>query len=336
MTAHTQVSPSAGAIQIPVRGAAASDVSRGIVCMIIATVAFAITHALSKWLVGSYPVGQVMFSRSLVGFATCAAFLLPIHGTAVFATKIPAAHWARGLSQSVSQTFSVLAFSLMPLASAIAINFSAPLWTALVAIVWLRERAGPARWGALIAGFLGVLVVANPGLDSFTLGAVFALLNAIMLGTVTVAVRGMTRTESVNTLLIWQLATVLVFHSLLLVFGVKLPSLHDLSLFVMCGLANLVGQIFWTKALMLAPATAVSPFFYFMLVWAAAIGFVVWHEVPTAALFAGSCIVVASGLFLLWHEAQARKAGQKSAVRKIDAPAPASGTMRQAAARTER
>ncbi len=310
-TAHSQANAPASAIHIQAPNTAASDVSRGILCMIIATVAFAITHALSKWLVAGYPVGQVMFSRSLVGFATCAAFLLPIHGTSVFSTRIPAAHWARGLSQSISQTFSVLAFSLMPLASAIAINFSAPLWTALVAIIWLKERSGPARWTALIIGFSGVLVVANPGLDSLTLGAVFALLNAIMLGTVTVAVRGMTRTESVNTLLIWQLGTVLVFHSLLLVFGVKLPTLRDLSLFVMCGLANLVGQVFWTKALMLAPATAVSPFFYFMLVWAAAIGFFVWGNVPTPALMVGSCIVVASGLFLLWHEAQVKKAARR-------------------------
>lgn len=309
-TVHSQASSPAGAIRIQAPNTPASDVTRGIVCMIIATIAFAVTHALSKWLVASYPVGQVMFSRSLVGFAACAAFLLPIHGTSVFTTKIPAAHWARGLSQSISQTFSVLAFSLMPLASAIAINFSAPLWTALVAILWLKERAGPARWAALIIGFSGVLIVANPGLDSLTLGATFALLNAIMLGTVTVAVRGMTRTESVKTLLIWQLATVLVFHSLLLVFGVKLPTPRDLSLFVMAGLANLVGQVFWTKALMLAPATAVSPFFYFLLVWAAAIGFVVWGNVPTPALMAGSFIVVASGLFLLWHEARAKKRGR--------------------------
>lgn len=306
-TAQPHVGAPAVAIRIQAPDTPASNVQRGIVCMIIATVAFAVTHALSKWLVGSYPVGQVMFSRSLVGFVGCAAVLLPLHGTSVFATRIPAAHWARGLSQSISQTFSVLAFSLMPLASAIAINFSAPLWTALVAIIWLKERAGPVRWGALLAGFVGVLIVADPGLDSFTLGASFALLNAIMLGTVTVAVRGMTRTESVNTLLIWQLATVLVFHSLLLAFGVKLPSPHDLLLFVLCGLANLVGQVFWTKALMLAPATAVSPFFYFMLVWAAAIGFFVWGSVPTPALIVGSGIVVASGLFLLWHEAQAKK-----------------------------
>jgi len=309
-TIDSQATSSGSAIHIQAPSTAASNVSRGILCMIIATVAFAMTHALSKWLVATYPVGQVMFSRSLVGFAACAAFLLPLHGTSVFATKIPAAHWMRGLSQSVSQTFSVLAFSLMPLAGAIAINFSAPLWSALVAILWLKERAGPARWTALLAGFSGVLIVTNPSLDSLTLGAIFALLNAIMLGTVTVAVRGMTRTESVKTLLIWQLATVSIFHSLLLLFGVKLPTAHDLSLFVMCGLANLVGQVFWTKALMLAPATAVSPFFYFMLVWAAAIGFMVWHEIPTPALIAGSCIVVVSGLFLLWHEAQAKKRAQ--------------------------
>jgi drug/metabolite transporter (DMT)-like permease len=306
-TVHSQSTSSAVAVRILASNRAASNVSRGILCMIIATVAFAITHALSKWLVASYPVGQVMFSRSIIGFATCAAFLLPIHGASIFATERPMAHWMRGLAQSASQTFSVLAFSLMPLAGAIAINFSAPLWSALVAIIWLKERAGPARWTALIAGFFGVLIVTNPSRDSLTLGATFALLNAVMLGTVTVAVRGMTRTESVKTLLIWQLATVSLFHSLLLAFGAKWPTPHDFSLFVMCGLANLVGQIFWTKALMLAPATAVSPFFYFMLVWAAAIGFVVWNEIPTTALIAGSCIVVASGLFLLWHEAQTKK-----------------------------
>ena len=306
-TAHSQATSSAGVIRIQASNTAASNVSRGIVCMIIATIAFAITHALSKWLVASYPVGQVMFSRSFVGFAVCAAILLPIHGTSVFATERRTAHWMRGLSQAASQTFSVLAFSLMPLAGAIAINFSAPLWSALVAIIWLKERAGPARWAALLAGFAGVLIVAHPSRDSLTLGATFALLNAIMLGTVTVAVRGMTRTELVKTLLIWQLATVSLFHSSLLVFGAKWPTPHDLSLFIMCGLANLVGQFFWTKALMLAPATAVSPFFYFMLVWATAIGFVVWNEIPTTALLAGSCIVVASGLFLLWHEAKAKK-----------------------------
>ena len=82
-TAHTRATSSASAIPIQAPKPASSNVSGGILCMIIATVAFSITYALSKWLVASYPVGQVLFSRSFVGFATCAAFLLPMHGVSV-------------------------------------------------------------------------------------------------------------------------------------------------------------------------------------------------------------------------------------------------------------
>lgn len=290
----------------------AENIPLGIVYMIVATVAFAVMHALSKWLVATYPVGQVMFSRSFVGLLILSAFILPSQGFSVFATKRAGAHWMRGMSQSASQTFSVLAFIFMPLAGAIAINFSAPLWAALVAIIWLKEKAGMARWAVLLFGFFGVLVVTNPGMDTLTLGATFALLNAIMLGTVTAAVRGMTATESPSTLLMWQLATVSLFHSLLLVFGFQWPTYGDLWLFVACGVANLIGQVFWTKALVLAPTTAVSPFFYFMLVWALGIGYVVWGDVPTIGLLVGSAMVVGSGLYLLWYEAQSRQARPSS------------------------
>jgi drug/metabolite transporter (DMT)-like permease len=284
------------------------NVPLGIVYMLLATVAFAVMHALSKWLIANYPIGQVMFSRSIVGLLVCSAFLLPRRGLAVFATSKAKAHLMRGASQSISQTFSVLAFALMPLAGAIAINFSAPLWAALVAILWLNERAGFVRWAVLLIGFLGVAIVANSGADSLTLGAIFALLNAVMLGSVTAAVRGMSGTEATQTLLMWQLATVSAFHSLLLLWGVTWAPPGDFALFFCCGLANLAGQYFWTKALTLAPTTAVSPFFYFMLVWAIGIAFVVWGEVPTVHLLVGSSIVVAAGLYLLWHETKRRAA----------------------------
>jgi drug/metabolite transporter (DMT)-like permease len=77
---------------------------------------------------------------------------------------------------------------------------------------------------------------------------------------------------------------------------------------VFSGVANAIGQYLWTRALVLAPATAVSPFYYFLLVWAMVIGFAVWGDVPTIGLLIGSGIVVASGLFLLWHEAQRKRA----------------------------
>ena len=88
-------------------------------------------------------------------------------GLRVFETQIPGAHVARGLSQATSQTFTVIALWFMPLAGAIAIGFSAPLFAALISILWLKERADGPRIAALAAGFLGVLVVTRPGADSF-------------------------------------------------------------------------------------------------------------------------------------------------------------------------
>jgi drug/metabolite transporter (DMT)-like permease len=117
----------------------------------------------------------------------------------------------------------------------------------------------------------------------------------------------MTRTESANTLVIWQLTVIAFFHSLLLLFGWHTPSLLDAALMFGSGFTNAVGQWFWTKALHLAPAAAVTPFYYLMLVWALIIGFLVWGDVPTLGLLAGSAIVVSTGLFLFLREARLQR-----------------------------
>src|SRR5580658_6023554 len=280
------------------------DVPRGIVLMIVATILFAGASAASKWLVGIYPVGETLFIRSLSSLITGAAMILPVSGLAVFATARPRDHMLRGMSQSISQLSLLLAFSLMPLAGAVAINFSSPLFAALVSIVWLRERAGAVRWAALLIGFVGVLIVTNPGANSLTLGALFALVNAVMYGSVTVAVRGMTRTESANTLVIWQLTVLAFFHSFLLFFGWRWPTPLDAAMLFGTGFTNALGQWFWTKSLHMAPAPAVTPFYYLMLVWALAFGFFIWGDVPSSALLIGSAIVVATGLFLFLREAR--------------------------------
>jgi len=290
-----------------------NHVVRGIMFMIGATVMFAISNALSKWVVAIYPVGEVMFSRSLTSLIVCATFMLPVTGLSVFATKRVRDHLARGLSQAISQTFTVLAFSLMPLAGAVAINFSAPLFSGLISVLFLKERAGATRWGTLLAGFVGVLIVVKPGADSIQLGALFALANAVMYGSVTVAVRGMSKTESANTLLMWQMVCLAVMHSFLLVFGFKWPTPQHAGLLISSGIANAAAQYLWTRALHAAPATAVSPFYYFLLVWTMFIGFFVWGDVPTASLLIGSGIVVASGLFLLYQEAHRETAAPAAA-----------------------
>jgi drug/metabolite transporter (DMT)-like permease len=282
-------------------------VPRGIGCMVLATMLFSTASALTKWQVGIYPVGEVVFSRSISSLVVCAAVMLPMTGFSVYVTRRPWDHFARGLSQATSQTLFALAFTLMPLAGAVSINFSAPLFAALVSILWLKERATFSRWAALLIGFAGVLIVTDPGRNSFTLGALFALGNAVMYGTVTVAVRGMTKTESANTLIIWQLTVIAFLHSFLLLFGWRWPAPLDALMLFGSGFANAIGQYFWTQSLRLAPATAVGPFYYLMLVWALIFGYFVWGDVPSAGLLLGSTIVVTSGFFLFWREARLQR-----------------------------
>ena len=284
------------------------DVPRGIMYMIAATFMFALTASIAKYQVAQHPVGEVMFIRSAAGMIVCLLIMLPQTGFCLFRTKIAPEHVGRGLSQAVSQTFTVMALGLMPLAGAIAINFSAPLWSAALSVLVLRERLQPARAIVLLVGFFGILIVVNPGADSLQLGAVYALANAIMYGGVTVAVRGMTRTESANTLLAWQMCMVCFFHSFLLGFGTDSPPLMDIAILSLSGVTNAAGQFLWTRSLMLAPATAVSPFYYLTLAWALIIGFVIWGDVPTTGLIVGAAIVVASALLLLRYERKAKAA----------------------------
>jgi drug/metabolite transporter (DMT)-like permease len=294
----------------PARGDA---VVRGIFFMIASTVAFAGVNALIKWEVADFPVGEVAFFRSLFSLIPCFIIVLPRNGLKVLRTSRLGDHVRRALSQTCSMTAIFIAFKLMPLASAIAISFSAPLFTTFLSILLLKEKVGIHRWSALAVGFVGVLLVTDPGEGSFSVGALFALANAVLISTVAIAIRRMSTTESTETLLAYQIMLLTVFTAALLPFGYSTPAPFDLSLLAVAGLLNGVAQYWWTKSLHLAPASAVVPFNYLSLIWASAIGFAVWGDVPTPMLVAGSVIVVASSLYILWRETGARRRAQAAA-----------------------
>lgn len=288
----------------------AENIPRGIACMLGATVLFQISSVLSKWMIETYPVGEMLFMRAASSLAVAGAVILPATGVAVFRTKRVHDHLFRNVSQSTAQLFIAIAMTMMPLASVVAITFSAPLFATIAAMVVLKESVGPARWGALTAGFLGVLVVTSPGVDTFQVGSLFALANAVLFGTVAVGVRRMAATESTATLLMYQMVMVTVFFAASLPFGWATPkNVVDWTAMIANGIANFAGQYLWTRALHLAPASAVAPFNYFSLVWAIAFGFLVWGDLPSIMLLAGSAIVIGSGIFLLWHEARKRNPG---------------------------
>jgi hypothetical protein len=255
--------------------------------------------------VASYPIGEALFTRTAVALATCALFILPYTGLAFRTDRLR--HHARSVSQGFSQTFLLIAFSLMPLAGAIAINFSAPLFATLISALLLKEAVGPVRWAALLVGFCGVLIVTNPGAETFQIGALFALANAVLYGSVTAAVRGMTATESAETLTLYQLLLLTAFFTLLLPLGWRSPAPIHAVWMVLNGALTRSGNIGDARA---APRSCVGD--QPVLLSLADLG----EHSGLCDLGRGSnhlagCWLhrrVASGLFLLWRETNARRA----------------------------
>jgi drug/metabolite transporter (DMT)-like permease len=279
-----------------------TNIPLAIFYMIASGAVFSGSNAASKWLIATYPVGEVLFARTLVGLLTLGAFILPVTGLAVYRTSRLRAHALRACSQVGSQTMLLIAFSLMPLAGAIAIMFSSPIFSTLASSYFLHEKVGPVRWAVLFVGFLGVLVIANPGADTFQIGALFAFGNAVLFGTVVAGVRGMAATESANTLVMCQLTILSTVYAFALLFGFVVPTGFDALLMIASGIGNGGAQYLWTRAIHLAPTSAVVPFQYIQLVWAILLGFAIWGDLPTLGLLLGSAVVICSGLFLFWHE----------------------------------
>jgi ferredoxin--NADP+ reductase len=295
------------------RDSSDGNVPRGILYMIGATLVFSAVGAITKWELALYPPGEVAFLRQLAAFAFCSVLILPRTGLAVLKTERLGQHAMRGVSQFTSQMCLIIALMFMPLGSAMSISFSAPLFTVLLAVVLFGEKVGIHRAAALGFGFVGVLLVTEPTGGGFGVGAAFALANAIIYASVTVAVRRMSATESPETLTMHQMIALTLLMAALLPFGFTMPTPIDAALLAAAGVANGLGQLWWTRALHLAPSSAVMPFYYLSLVWAIGIGFLIWGDVPSLSLMAGAAVVMASGLYLIWRESLARRPQPASA-----------------------
>jgi drug/metabolite transporter (DMT)-like permease len=279
-----------------------NQVSLGIAYMVASTALFAAINAIVKWELATYPVGEVAFYRALFALVTVAVMIIPRVGIGVFYTHRYLGHLQRGVSQFGSMICMFMAFSMMSLGSAVAISFAAPLFTTLLSIVVLKEKVRLHRWTALIVGFVGVLIVTEPGANTFNLGALFALTNAVLSSSVAIAIRRMSATESTETLTIYQLIVITLCTLALLPFGFKPPAWIDAGALAVAGVGNGIAQYWWTRSLTLAPPSAVVPFNYLSLVWASLLGFAIWGDVPSTNLMIGAVIVVASGLYILWRE----------------------------------
>jgi drug/metabolite transporter (DMT)-like permease len=284
------------------------QIRRGILFVVASVFVFALVNAIVKWLVTRYSVIEIIVFRSFFALLPCFWLIARKGGIATLRTRRLHDHITRSTLQFVSMICIFTAFSLMPLADAVAITFSSPLFLTVLSIPLLGEQVGIHRWSAVVLGFVGVLVILPPGAGILQAGALLALGNALINASVTIAIRRMTLTEASTALAFYQQLCTGTLGLLLLPFVWRAPSLFDLALLLAAGLLSGIGQFWWTEGCRFTPAAVAAPFSYTAMVWALILGYVLWGDVPTPAVLAGAAIVIASGLYILYRETIRRAA----------------------------
>ncbi|HYD44633.1 MAG TPA: DMT family transporter [Phenylobacterium sp.] len=276
----------------------------GIAFRVIATGCFATLAAIVKWAGDQgVPVLETIFFRNAFAFVPVLIYMGRTTGFGVLKTSRPLSHLARSGSGLVGMTCGFTALTLLPLTDATALAFASPLFMTALSVVLLGERVGPHRWGAVAVGFVGVLIMVRPTGEGVSLtGVAFALTGALGAAFAMIAIRRISRTEPGPAIVFYFTLAGTLLGLASLPFGWVIPNLLTLGVLIAGGLVGGVGQLFLTESFRRAPVAVVAPFEYTQLVWAAAIGFVIWAEVPSGYTLLGAAVVAASGLYILYRE----------------------------------
>ncbi|WP_334163570.1 DMT family transporter [Phenylobacterium sp.] len=284
---------------------AAQNVILGIAYRVLAMACMACLSALVKW-TGSrgIPVFEIIFFRNAFAFLPLGLYIWRTTGFEVLKTQRPLGHLVRS---AVGLTGMVCGFSAvqhLPLTEATALQFASPLFMTALSALILAEPVGRHRWGAVLVGFVGVLIMARPAPGHFNLpGVTLGLLSALGAAGAMVAIRQIANTERGPTIVFYfTLGGTALGLAGSLIFGWVTPDPTTLGLLVLAGLIGGVGQLFLTEALRVAPVGVVAPFDYTQLVWAAGIGLLIWGELPRVTTLVGAVIVAASGVYILHRE----------------------------------
>ena len=271
----------------------------------------ALMFAGVKW-AGQHGVSvlESLFYRQ-VGTAICATSWVALGpGFASLRTKRVGAHAVRMSIGLVAMGLNFLAMMLLPLAEATAIGFSVPIFATLLAALVLGEPTGRWRWGAVIVGFLGVLVIVQPGSGHIAVyGGLVAVGAALSTACATIAIRRLGATEAAATTVFWFAVTSLVPLSLVMPFAAKHHDPSTYAVIAALSLAGGIAQLALTGSLRLAPVALVMPVDYSSLLWATLLGWLIFQQVPSQWTWIGAPIVIAAGLIILWREQRLRIAG---------------------------
>ena len=276
----------------------------GIACQLAAVFMFTCMSSMIKSLGAHYPTSEIIFFRSLPALVPLLLFLPSQGGWRALKTRAPLLQALRTLAGAASMFCGFYAISQLLLADYVALSFTAPLFGTLLSIPFLRETVGWRRLGACLVGFMGVLIMLAPTGDSVEVGlpALLAIASAFLYGLVMVAMRRLGGIDNPAATVFYFTVGSTLAGAIGMSFQWVTPPPGDLVLLLAIGMLGGVGQIFMTQAFRLAPPSVVAPFDYTAMIWAIAIGWMVFDNLPGLQSLAGAAVICASGLFILYRE----------------------------------
>jgi drug/metabolite transporter (DMT)-like permease len=280
----------------------------GIALVTVTTLLFAVLDTSAKWLVQTLPVLQVVWLRFVFHTILTTAIFMPSMGPDLFKIKNPSLQFLRGLMLALMTGLNFYALQFLQLAEVGAVQFSVPILIALISAWLLHEKLDAKRWLAICVGFAGVLIIIRPGSHGFHPAIFLSIINAFLYAAFNLMTRRLAGSDHpISTQLVSAAVPSLLLAPMAL-WQWQMPSdWFTWSLIVLTGLAGGLGHTATALAHRYATAAVLGPFLYQQIIYMTLGGWLVFGQIPDSAVVIGACVVVMSGLYLLWHEFKLQK-----------------------------
>ena len=278
----------------------------GFLYMFMSICAFSLMDVLVKWSV-DYPIGQVLFFR---GFFGIIFYLLIIPRDRLhnfYITKRAGLHLLRCISGLIALVAIFIALRKLPLATVVSISFAAPIFTTIFSIFLLSEKVGMFRWLAVLIGFIGILVITEPGISELNIYYVFPIIFCLGLSYVAITIRQLSSTEPVWLISFYFSLSITLLSFLTIPQGWVMPSFNHLVLLSLVGIFGGVANLWLSQSYKYSEVSLVTPLKYLALLFAIIFGYFIWDEIPTIKTLLGAFLVIISTLIIFRREIYKKK-----------------------------
>jgi len=269
--------------------------------MFLSVCTFSVMDLLVKWS-SDYPTGEVLFFRGFFGLLPT-YFLIPKDKLKTFYTTTRSKeHFFRCLMGLMALIAIVVALRELPLAVVVSLSYAAPLFITVLSIFLLSEKVGIFRWLAVLIGFIGVIIIAEPGFKGMNYLYFLPLIFCIGMAFVTITIRKLSTTEPIWLISIFFTITISIAGLATIPMGWVMPNLQDFILLALIGVTGGSANLFLTQSYKLSEVSLVAPLKYLALIFAIIFGYLIWNEIPTIKTLIGASLVIFASLIIFKRE----------------------------------